>query len=123
MAYNFAVITPFVRPEAAMHFIETTAFTRRILELMSDDEYRALQIFLSTRPDAGDIIPGSGGLRKVRWHTGTTGKRGGIRLIYYWVVRDDTILLLFAFRKNERSDLTPEQIRILRRIVEEEYHE
>lgn len=106
-----------------MHFIETTVFTRRILELMDDDEYRALQFFLSTRPDAGDIIPGSGGLRKVRWHTSTTGKRGGIRLIYYWAVREDTILFLFAFRKNERSDLTPEQIRILRRIVEEEYHE
>ncbi|MDT8896633.1 MAG: type II toxin-antitoxin system RelE/ParE family toxin [Thermanaerothrix sp.] len=106
-----------------MHFIETTVFTRRILELMSDDEYRALQIFLSAKPDAGDIIPGSGGLRKVRWRSGTTGKRGGVRLIYYWVVHRETILFLFAFRKNERSDLTPDQLRILRRIVEEEYHE
>ncbi|WP_299030275.1 hypothetical protein [uncultured Thermanaerothrix sp.] len=106
-----------------MHFIETSVFTRRILELLSDDEYRELQFFLSIRPDAGDIIPGSGGLRKVRWRSGTTGKRSGIRLIYYWFVHQETILLLFAFRKNERSDLTPEQIRILRRIVEEEYHE
>jgi hypothetical protein len=106
-----------------MHFIETTVFTRRILELMSDDEYRALQIFLSAKPDAGDLIPGSGGLRKVRWRSGTTGKRGGVRLIYYWVVHRETILFLFAFRKNERSDLTPDQLRFLRRIVEEEYHE
>lgn len=106
-----------------MHFIETTVFTRRILELMNDDEYRALQIFLSAKPDAGDLIPGSGGLRKVRWRSGTTGKRGGVRLIYYWVVHRETILFLFAFRKNERSDLTPDQLRFLRRIVEEEYHE
>ncbi|GAP07468.1 hypothetical protein ATHL_02351 [Anaerolinea thermolimosa] len=106
-----------------MHFIETSVFTRRIIELLSDEEYRQLQLYLAERPDAGKIIPGSGGLRKLRWGVDQTGKRGGIRLIYYWVIRQDTILLLFAFRKNERSDLTPEQLHILRRIVEEEYHE
>lgn len=106
-----------------MHFIETSVFTRRIIELLSDEEYRQLQLYLAERPDAGKIIPGSSGLRKLRWGVDQTGKRGGIRLIYYWVIRQDTILLLFAFRKNERSDLTPEQLHILRRIVEEEYHE
>ncbi len=106
-----------------MHFIETTVFTRRILELLPDEDYRRAQFFLSTRPDAGKVIPGSGGLRKLRWGVGQSGKRGGIRVIYYWVVHQETILFLFAFRKNERSDLTPEQIRMLRQIVEEEYHE
>ncbi len=106
-----------------MYFIETTVFTRRIVELLSDEEYRKLQLYLATRPEAGRIIPGSGGLRKLRWGIGQTGKRGGVRVIYYWVVQQDTVLFLFAFRKNERSDLTPEQIRMLRQIVEEEYHE
>ncbi|WP_322509960.1 type II toxin-antitoxin system RelE/ParE family toxin [Anaerolinea sp.] len=106
-----------------MHFIETSVFTRRITELLSDEEYRHLQLYLAERPDAGKIIPGSGGLRKLRWGVERSGKRGGIRLIYYRAIRQDTILFLFAFRKNERSDLTPEQLHILRRIVEEEYHE
>lgn len=104
-----------------MRFIETSVFTRRILELLSDDEYRELQQFLLDFPNAGKLIPGSGGLRKLRWNIAGMGKRGGMRVIYYWAVRQDTILFLFAFRKNERDDLTPEQIRILRQIVEEEY--
>jgi mRNA-degrading endonuclease RelE of RelBE toxin-antitoxin system len=106
-----------------MHFIETSIFTRRIIELLSDEEYHQLQLYLAASPDAGKIIPGSGGLRKLRWGIGQSGKRSGIRLIYYWVVHRNTILLLFAFRKNERADLTPKQLRFLRRIVEEEYHE
>ncbi len=106
-----------------MYFVETTVFTRRIVELLNDEEYRQLQLYLAERPDAGKVIPGSGGLRKLRWGVDQTGKRGGIRLIYYWVVHRDMILFLFAFRKNERSDLTPEQLQFLRRIVEKEYHE
>lgn len=106
-----------------MYFVETPVFTRRIVQLLSDEEYRQLQLYLAERPDAGKVIPGSGGLRKLRWGIGQTGKRGGLRLIYYWVVHRDMILFLFAFRKNERSDLTPEQLHILRRIIEEEYHE
>ncbi|HAD07583.1 MAG TPA: hypothetical protein DCE76_10550 [Anaerolineaceae bacterium] len=104
-----------------MHFIETSVFTRRIVELLSDDEYRELQAYLFNFPDAGKLIPGSGGLRKLRWSIAGTGRRGGVRVIYYWVVQQDIILFLFAFRKNERADLTPEQIRALRQVVEKEY--
>jgi hypothetical protein len=104
-----------------MEIIETSVFTRRIVELMSDEEYRLLQQTLVARPDWGVVIPGSGGLRKLRWNTPGSGKRGGTRIIYYWAVRDDIILLLFIFRKNEASDLTPAQIKALRKIVEEEY--
>jgi mRNA-degrading endonuclease RelE of RelBE toxin-antitoxin system len=104
-----------------MLFIETSIFTRRILELLDDESYRALQEYLMFHPDAGAVIPGSGGLRKLRWRVPGAGKRGGIRIIYYWVVAKDVILLLFVFRKNERSDLTPEQLRILRQIVEKDY--
>ena len=67
-----------------MIIIETSVFTRRIKELMSDDEYRELQEALVIRPVRGVIIQGSGGLRKLRWKLEGKGKSGGIRVIYYW---------------------------------------
>ncbi|MBU0512314.1 MAG: type II toxin-antitoxin system RelE/ParE family toxin [Chloroflexi bacterium] len=104
-----------------MKIVETSIFTRRVVELLTDDEYRLLQHALVSRPDLGVLIPGGGGLRKARWRVQGAGKRGGARVIYYWAVAQDTILMLFVFRKNERSDLTPTQLRILRQIVTEEY--
>jgi len=79
------------------------------------------QAHLVNRPDVGKIVPGSGGLRKLRWSAGGRGKRGGIRVIYYWFVSKDIILLLYAFPKSERDDLTTEQLRRLRKIIEKEY--
>jgi len=67
-----------------MVIIETSVFTRRITELLSDDEYRELQATLVERPKAGPVIPGSGGIRKLRWSASGRGKRGGARVIYYW---------------------------------------
>jgi mRNA-degrading endonuclease RelE of RelBE toxin-antitoxin system len=104
-----------------MVIIETPLFTKRIQELISDEEYRFLQTHLINRPDTGKIIPGSGGLRKLRWSTGGHGKRGGSRVIYYWFVSKDTILLLFAYPKSEQDDLTRDQIRQLKNIVGKEY--
>jgi len=104
-----------------MLIIETPIFTRRIQTILSDEEYRLLQIHLVNRPDVGKIIPGSSGLRKVRWSAGGHGKRGGTRVIYYWFVPQDTILFLFAYSKNEKDDLTKEQLRQLRRVIEGEY--
>ena len=83
-----------------MVIVETPIFTKRIQELISDDEYRLFQTHLVNRPDVGKIIPGSGGLRKLRWSTGGHGKRGGIRSIYYWFVSQDIILLLYAYPKS-----------------------
>lgn len=104
-----------------MEIIETRIFTKRVLEMMEDEEYRLLQQALAIRPDWGAIIPGSGGLRKLRWSVPGGGKRGGVRIIYYWAVKENIILLLFLFRKNEQDDLTPSQLQTLRKIVEEEY--
>ncbi len=104
-----------------MRFIETSIFTKRSTEIITDDEYRLLQETLARYPDKGAVIQGSGGLRKIRWRITGKGKSGGIRIIYYWVISKDTILMLFVFMKNERSDLTPAQIAELRRIIEEEY--
>jgi mRNA-degrading endonuclease RelE of RelBE toxin-antitoxin system len=104
-----------------MVIIETPIFTKRIQGLISDEEYRLLQVHLVNRPDAGKTIVGSGGLRKLRWSACSHGKRGGIRVIYYWLLPRDTILFLYAYPKAEQDDLTPEQLRQLKKIVEKEY--
>ncbi len=104
-----------------MRIIETPLFTERIQQFLSDEEYRQLQQQLVARPDAGKLIPGSGGLRKLRWAMGGHGKRGGLRIIYYWAKASDQILMLFVYPKPEREDLTPAQLRMLKRIIDEEY--
>ena len=104
-----------------MQFIETSIFTRQVTALISDDDYGQLQSALAAHPDMGAIIPHSGGLRKVRWSMIGRGKRGGVRAIYYWVIAADQILMLFMYPKNERDDLTPQQLKVLREIVEKEF--
>jgi hypothetical protein len=104
-----------------MVIIETSIFTRQVLSTLSDEDYRKLQVLLANRPRAGDLIPGSGGLRKIRWTTEGKGKRSGVRVIYYWAVGRDQILMLFLFPKTERADLTPAQMKSLRKIIEGEY--
>src|SRR4030066_624809 len=104
-----------------MTIIETPIFTRRIQVMLSDEEYRLLQAHLVNKPDVGKIIPGSGGMRKLRWSAKGHGRRGGIRVIYYWFISKDIILLLFAYFKNEQDDLTKEQLRQLKKIIEREY--
>lgn len=104
-----------------MVIIETSIFTRRIQALIDDENYRRLQTILITRPDAGDLIPGGGGLRKIRWSAQGRGKRGGVRVIYYWAVQYDRILMLLIYAKSEQDNLTLEQLKVLRRIIEEEY--
>ena len=101
-----------------MVIIETTIFTRLIQELMTDDEYRDLQEALITRPDRGDLIRGSGGLRKVRWKLAGRGKSGGVRVIYYWVVADDQLRMLYVYPKGKQENLTPVQLAALKKIVE-----
>lgn len=101
-----------------MIIIETPIFTKLIQELMSDDEYKELQEALVNRPDLGDLIKGSGGLRKVRWHLEGRGKSGGIRAIYYWVVDDCHIRMLYVYPKGKQENLSQDQLRQLKIIVE-----
>ena len=101
-----------------MIFIETSVFTREIKALLTDDEYRMLQTSLMLRPDAGDVIRGGGGLRKVRWNLPGMGKRGALRVIYYWG-SSDTIYMLLPYKKTTQEDLTPEQLKLLRTLVKE----
>jgi mRNA-degrading endonuclease RelE of RelBE toxin-antitoxin system len=104
-----------------MRFIETPVFTREVKKLLNDDEYRALQLALLLRPEQGDLIPRTGGLRKIRWGIKRRGKRGGVRVIYYWDKKLETFYLLLVFPKSKQEDLTPEQTRILSRLVREEF--
>ena len=102
-----------------MIFIETPIFTKEICKIMSDDSYRALQQALLLRPEAGPLIPGSNGLRKLRWSLAHSGKRGGIRLIYYWEVSQKVLYMLFVYCKTKQSDLTQKQISVLSKFVKE----
>ncbi|MBC8228200.1 type II toxin-antitoxin system RelE/ParE family toxin [bacterium] len=104
-----------------MVIIETYIFTKQVLKLLTEDEYRKLQTVLVNRPDAALIMKGSGGLRKMRWSMKGRGKRGGVRVIYYWVVEEERLLMLFMYPKAKQDDLTSDQLKILRKIVEEEY--
>jgi mRNA-degrading endonuclease RelE of RelBE toxin-antitoxin system len=79
-----------------MRFVETPVFTTAIRRHLDDDQYRQLQIALMLRPEQGPVIRGSGGLRKVRWATTGSGKRGGLRVIYYWAVRDQIFHMVYA---------------------------
>lgn len=103
-----------------MEFVETSVFSRRLAALLTDDEYRVLQSALLVEPDVGDIVPQSGGLRKMRWGIPGRGKRGGLRVIYYWR-RPHIILMLFVYAKSEQEDLTPDQLRTLVSVAKETY--
>lgn len=104
-----------------MRFVETPVFTAIIRDLLPDDEYRALQSALLLRPEQGAIIPGSGGIRKLRWSGRGRGKRGGLRVIYFWFVSEGVVYMLYAYAKGVAADLTPVQIKILRGLVKEEF--
>jgi mRNA-degrading endonuclease RelE of RelBE toxin-antitoxin system len=97
-------------------FIETRLFTRLIDEYLSDEEYAALQLFMAANPEAGDLIQGSGGVRKMRWSASGRGKRGGIRVIYYLRLRAGQIWLLTLYAKSVQQSIPAT---VLRKIKEE----
>ena len=103
-----------------MRFIETPVFTKELKNLLKDEEYRALQLALLFRPEQGALIPGSGGLRKLRWSQKGKGKRGGCRVIYYWDEKQETFYMLLVYMKSKQEDLTPTQMKVLTKIVKEE---
>ena len=104
-----------------MKIIETTVFTKRLKTLLPDEDYRLLQNEIMLNPEKGKVIRGSGGLRKIRWSVPGKGKSGGVRVIYYWVKAKEIILMLLVYSKNEQDDLTNEQLKILKSLVEKEF--
>lgn len=106
MPYNTAMIS----------FVETKLFTRLVQEYLSDDEYFKLQQQLLTDPEAGSVIPGSGGVRKFRWGVAGRGKRGGLRVIYFLRTRQGQIWMLTLYAKNEAESIPAH---VLRQIKDE----
>lgn len=105
-----------------MEFIESPIFTHRLPEYLSDEGYQELQIYLAQDPEAGDMIPGTGGFRKLRWRDRRRGKgkRGGLRVIFYYFPADSQVWLVTLYDKGEMVDLTPAERRILKVTIEEE---
>jgi len=105
-----------------MEFIEAPAFTRYLSEYLTDDEYRRLQILLTADAERGDLMPGTGGFRKLRWADPKRGKgrRGGLRIIYYFFVTDQQIWLMTLYDKDEAADLTPKEKKMLKDAIETE---
>jgi hypothetical protein len=104
-----------------VRFVETPIFTEDVSNELSLDEYRQMQVALVLRPEQGSVIRGSGGLRKIRWRRAGMGKRGGLRVIYYWEAKSETFYMLTLYRKSKQEELSPGQLRVLRRLVAEEF--
>lgn len=104
-----------------MRFVETPIFTAALRRHLDEKTYRALQLALMLRPTQGAIIQGGAGLRKLRWAAQGRGKRGGVRLLYYWEPGSETFYLLYLYAKNEQDDLTATQLRMLAKLVREEF--
>lgn len=95
-------------------FIESSMFARHVHDYLTDDEYAELQWYLSGYPDSGDLIPGSGGCRKLRWGATGKGKRGGIRVVYYVQTRKGVIWLLTIHAKTRQENLPAHVVRALK---------
>lgn len=102
-----------------MIFIESAIFTRQVQELLTDDEYGRLQQCLAAHPKMGAVIQDTGGLRKIRWAAEGSGKRGGVRVIYYHVSAQAQCRMLLVYRKGVKDDLSAAEKRVLRRLNEE----
>jgi hypothetical protein len=105
-----------------MEFIEAPAFTRNLSRYLNDDGYRELQNYLARGPETGDLIPGTGGFRKMRWADKRRGKgrRGGLRVIYYHFAAEQQVWLVTLYDKDEMADLTAVQKKALRAAIEAE---
>ncbi len=98
---------------------ETGAFQRKIARLLSEQEREDLVAYLSANPNAGALMEGTGGIRKLRWARAGSGKSGGIRVIYYFHDESMPLYLLAAFGKNEKANLSKEERNLLAKAVKE----
>ena len=102
-----------------MEFIEAPAFTRHVSEYLDAEQYRELQNRLASNPELGDLMPGTGGFRKTRWEDPRRGKgrRGGLRIVYYYFLSDQQIWLMTLYDKDEAADLTPKEKKALKDAI------
>ena len=101
-----------------LHFIETPLFTKQIKELTDDDNYRDLQEDLIKNPQQGDLVQGTGGVRKTRWSSSSsTGKSGGMRIIYYYIEESGKFFMLLAYPKSKKVTLSAAEKENLRKFT------
>ena len=103
-----------------MQFIEATAFTKYVYKYLSQEEYQGLQSYLLQYPEAGKVVPGSGGVRKVRWRMTGKGKSGGVRVIYYFKKQEDEIWLLTIYSKSEAENIPTHVLREIAKEIDDD---
>jgi hypothetical protein len=101
-------------------FVETKLFTELVQDYLSDDEYAAMQQFLVVNPEAGDVIPASGGVRKLRWGVAGHGKRGGLRVIYFLRRRNDEVWMLTLYAKNVADNIPAKVLKKIKEAIDGE---
>lgn len=100
-----------------MSFVETTWFSSIRERYLDDESFRLLQVALMTSPGTGPVIRGSGVIRKMRWAIEGAVKRGGLRVLYYWLPSKDTIYLFHVYQKSEMADLTHAELQVFRKLI------
>ena len=100
-------------------FIETPFFTKALSHYLEDDDYAKLQIYLTEQPEAGAIVPGSGGVRKLRWGSEGRGKRGGLRIIYYLRSARGELWMLTIYGKNVRENVPAHLLKQMKESIED----
>ncbi len=101
-----------------MIFVETSLFTKLLPRYLNDEEYRCLQAYLLERPESGDLIKDSGGIRKARWAIQGKGKSGGVRIIYYWHCPQHQIYLLTLYGKSEQTNIDKATLKQIAKALE-----
>ncbi|MEM7735809.1 MAG: transcriptional regulator [Deinococcota bacterium] len=101
-------------------FVETSLFTKAVGRYFSDDELASLQAHLQEHPESGNVIRGSGGIRKLRWQTQGRGKRGGVRIIYYLKLARGQIWLLTLYAKNVQHNIPVQVLQRIKEFVDDE---
>ncbi|MBV8842721.1 MAG: type II toxin-antitoxin system RelE/ParE family toxin [Bryobacterales bacterium] len=104
-------------PDPPMTVVETARFLRDVRPMMSDSEREELVAFLGANPEAGDLIPETGGVRKIRWALAGRGKRGGARVVYYYHNERLPVFLLAAYGKNEKANLSMSERNVMKRLI------
>lgn len=108
-----------MRSDTDLEIFKPSFYERRYPKRISTTEHEKLEQHLRENPHDGKVMPGSGGLRKLRWGTGTQGKRGGVRIIYYYAPQFNLLIMLDIYAKNEREDLTRKEIKSLSDCVKD----
>lgn len=99
------------------YLYEFPDFVKQVKKILKPDEFIEIREYIANNPENGDVVPGTGGLRKMRWAAGGKGKRGGARIIYYYHASSAEILLLAAYIKKEQVDLTTQDKRFLKKLI------